>query len=229
MDDRQTTPIIPQEAPVTEAQVESKIEEMLQEQQAREAHDVELQKQRDARDAQMRPIRIQYGGKILEGRINMAFFDAPEEGILLIKGDKQTESFELKAVDVEERARLLQQMMMGEDCTRSVYLGETVEVIFRLPTMGDNLEAYLLPPEYKAPEGATQAWWTDFMAIRRMANTIASYAGKTIGETIEQKVEWLTNLHQPVFEYLKDEYNAFQADVNDLLQSRNLGMPLKKS
>lgn len=181
----------------------------------------------------MIPFRVQLWGQLLQGKIALEFRNSPIEGIkFLFPGGEagvETDEIKLEPVDLVERKKRLQQLLMNGKIPKTVILGDDIEVVMETRSVGDAMEASLLPKDWELPKGVTDKWAGTFDASRTLASAIVSYAGKSIGETPREKYEFVVKLPEPVFAYLVDEYNSFLAELRDLVTPKVLGVVLPKS
>jgi hypothetical protein len=180
------------------------------------------------------PVRVQHGDDLYECDLDITFQGVPfKYGSFGLPEDKETEKLEFRKVDLTERNRRIEELLIKGKVTVTVKLGGSVDVVMETKLSQEVLDADIVPEGVKPPDGANNRWFVNYAAFRSLANVIVSYAGKEIGgegnKDQRKKEEFVFGLPELVTEYLIGEYNRFLGELRGLLKAPILGNTIRFS
>lgn len=197
----------------------------------------------DISDAIKIPFKLQLGNTLFEGKVHPSFLEAPVRAVkLCFPEDKESGLLELTSVDLEERARWLEEMLVLGYCERTVVLGDKLKVVLRSRSMQSALDADVIPKGHTMPDGANNRWAANYDTVRTLASIVTEWNGKkpwaepdptvpqSVGaDTLETRERFMRRQAEPIISYLADAYNTFLADMRTLLRPRVIDAIVSKS
>ncbi len=180
------------------------------------------------------PVRVQHGDDLYECDLDVSFQSVPFSGVTFdLPEDKATEKLELRKVDLTERNRRIEELLVKGKVTVTVRLGNTVDVVMETKLAQEVLDADVVPEGIKPPDGANNRWFVNYAAFRSLAAVILTYGGIPIGGdgNLDQrkKEQFVFRLPELVTEHLIGEYNRFLGELRGMLKAPILGETIRFS
>lgn len=175
-------------------------------------------------------LRLQIGNRVWRGAVDASFEDAPKiPGLILqVAADKQTDVVKLDDVQMEERDRMLQDLVFQGKASKKVMIGNAVEVLLETFDGKTMLDIDSTAPGVVVPEDALRKWDLDYEMIRTLAQGIAQFDGKPIGDTRKEREEFILRLPWTMVLYLGGCWNRFMAELAILMEPDIVGDLIRK-